>query len=484
MFKINLPDSEIVLCENITKGFFELSNTERFEELPDFHRFVVHSKPSEKSLIKTEIWLPKDWNGIYLGTGNGGMGGSIRYEALANYLRFGYAVANTDLGTSYGVKFGYNNPEVWKDFGWRATYLMTVCAKAIIEKFYGRKHSFSYFLGGSTGGQQALSLAQRFPKEYNGIFAGVHANNRTQLHTYFMWNYNCAHNSKGEAMFSSEDVLKIYNCAVNFHQIRGDGEKGDDFVSRPVTSKEEVLEFVEFIAEQIPEYSKEQIDALLKIYLGPVNPVTNKQIYSGMPIGSEIFHGGLGDAIGKSVPHYFPIKWVFGVDFKPEEFNFSSDLDKLNFALADDTNANNPDLTEFYENGGKLLAVCGTADACVPFQDAIYYYSRVKKCLGEDVTDSFYRCYIMPGKEHGVNGRGTNVFWRTPEGGGAVDILRSWVEKGESPNMLYAIGYNNRKAENGVRFKRKVYPVDSPDSSFSTEEFIKTPLCDDEYLNL
>lgn len=427
--------------------------------------------------------MPKNWNGIYIGSGNGGMGGSIMYEPLAGLVRLGYAVANTDLGTSYGVRYGYNNPEIWKDFGWRATYLMTICAKAIIKEFYGKTPDYSYFLGGSTGGQQAHSLAQRFPKEYNGIFAGVHANNRTHVHTYFLWNYICAHNSVGDALFTPEDALKIYDCAVKFHQLRGDGEKGDDFVSRPVTSRKNIAEYVDFIAEQIPEYTKEQLDALLKIYSGPINPVTKKQIYSGMPIGSEIYHAGLGDVV-KSVPHNFIFKWVFGLDFKPEQFDFDVDMDRLNSVLAAETNANNPDLTEFYENGGKFLAVCGTADACIPFQDAINFYSRVKKCLGSDITNSFYRCYVMPGKEHGVIGRGTNVFWRTPEGGSAIDILRHWVEEGEAPDELYAVSFIDNKANNGIKFKRKVYPVDSPNSSFSTKELGQIPLCDDEYLNL
>ena len=96
---------------------------------------------------------------------------------------------------------------------------MTVCAKAIIKEFYKKTPKYSYFLGGSTGGQQALSLAQRFPKEYNGIFAGVHANNRTNLHTYFLWTYLCAHNNNGEALFSSEDVLKIYCLKIQLFYI-------------------------------------------------------------------------------------------------------------------------------------------------------------------------------------------------------------------------------------------------------------------------
>lgn len=70
------------------------------------------------------------------------------------------------------------------------------------------------------------------------------------------------------------------------------------------------------------------------------------------------------------------------------------------------------------------------------------------------------------------------------DGGGAVDILRHWVENGEAPDMLYAVGYIDHKAENGIKFKRKVYPVDNPNTSFFTKQLEQMYLCDDEYLNL
>jgi len=56
------------------------------------------------------------------------------------------------------------NPEVWKDFGFRATHLMTVAAKQIVRAHYGKEPEFSYFSGGSTGGQQALQEAQRLSR--------------------------------------------------------------------------------------------------------------------------------------------------------------------------------------------------------------------------------------------------------------------------------------------------------------------------------
>ena len=39
-----------------------------------------------------------DWNQRFEGTGNGGFAGKISYGALAEGLRRGFAVANTDMG--------------------------------------------------------------------------------------------------------------------------------------------------------------------------------------------------------------------------------------------------------------------------------------------------------------------------------------------------------------------------------------------------
>ena len=53
---------------------------------------------------------------------------------------------------------------------------MTLKGKAITQAFYGTSPRFSYFVGCSKGGQQALMEAQRFPDDYNGIIGGDPAN--------------------------------------------------------------------------------------------------------------------------------------------------------------------------------------------------------------------------------------------------------------------------------------------------------------------
>lgn len=41
----------------------------------DFCRVALNYNTSSTSRVYTEHWLPKDWSGRFLGTGNGGIGG-------------------------------------------------------------------------------------------------------------------------------------------------------------------------------------------------------------------------------------------------------------------------------------------------------------------------------------------------------------------------------------------------------------------------
>lgn len=284
--KIKTLFSEITEVERIENGCFK-NETETFSDLPSLCRVVIVSKPGKGSLINSELWLPDNWNGVFIGCGNGGMAGAIRYEKLTYYSKLGYAVANTDMGTSGDRNRGIDNPDVWKDFGWRATHVMTEISKAIIKEYYGKKESYSYFVGESTGGQQAYSEAQRFPEDYNG-----------------------------------------------------------------------------------------------------------------MPIGSEVYTCGIEMCQKEESPFFYPFIWAFGEDYDGYEFDFSADLQKIHSKLSSDLNANNTDLSKFYDSGGKLMAYSGSADPCVPYPDAIKYYNRVcEKMGGYEIVKSFFKFYILPGKQ-------------------------------------------------------------------------------------
>ena len=168
--------------------------------MPAFCRVAVTAKPTSDSDIKVEVWLPDAWNGKLLGTDNGGFSGAINYAGLASAITKGYAAVSTDTGHSGDqMDFGIGHPEKIVDWAHRAVHEMTVLAKAVVEKARGRAPLHSYFTGCSTGGQQALSEAQRYPADYDGIVAGDPGNNRVHLIYGFLWSWLATHDAIGKA---------------------------------------------------------------------------------------------------------------------------------------------------------------------------------------------------------------------------------------------------------------------------------------------
>jgi feruloyl esterase len=86
------------------------------------------------SEIKVEIWLPRapQWNGKFLGTGNGGYSGAIGYQDMRTALERGYATAGSNTGHDGGdLKFGIGHPEKTRDWAYRAIQVMTDTAMVV-----------------------------------------------------------------------------------------------------------------------------------------------------------------------------------------------------------------------------------------------------------------------------------------------------------------------------------------------------------------
>jgi feruloyl esterase len=199
-FKI--PNTTITLAEIVVAGAFTpptaLPPAGTFgglvlgsqKNLPEFCRIAAVSRPTEDSEIQFEVWMPANWNGKFMGVGNGGMGGSISYPLLSGVLARGYATASTNTGHQGRINDGsyaLDHREKVIDFGYRAVHEMTAVAKQLIAAYYGRTAKFSYWNGCSTGGRQALTEAQRFPADYDGIIAGAPANSLTHLQASSIW---------------------------------------------------------------------------------------------------------------------------------------------------------------------------------------------------------------------------------------------------------------------------------------------------------
>ena len=178
--------------------------------LPAFCRVQITSRPTSNSAIGIEVWLPENWNGKYLQSGNGGFAGTVPYTALARNIQRGYAAAGTDDGHADPVgtdaSWALGHPQKIIDFGFRALKETTDKAKTVIKAFAGTGPQYSYFAGCSDGGREALMEGQRYPNDFDGIVVGDPANNNGSPYCPVIWD------TSGAACLDRPPISLQPNC--------------------------------------------------------------------------------------------------------------------------------------------------------------------------------------------------------------------------------------------------------------------------------
>lgn len=94
---------------------------------------------------------------------------------------------------------------------------------------------------------------------------------------------------------------------------------------------------------------------------------------------------------------------------------------------------NNPDLSAFERDGGKILIWHGLADEIVFPQGTIQYYQRVQDTLGAQNTATFARLFLAPGAQHCAPAAG-------PASANPLQDVVNWVEHGQAPATILATG--------------------------------------------
>lgn len=373
---LTIPDTAIASAVPVHAGPFSPGEPQRAgaPAFPAFCRVIAVARPVADSEIRLEVWLPaaETWNGKLLGIGNGGYAGALSYSETETALRQGYAVAGSDTGHSGGdLKFGMGHPEKIADWAFRAVHVMTDTAKVIVRSYYGRFAAHSYFSGCSTGGQQALTEAQRFPEDYDGIVAGAPGANRVRLNVGFLWSWLAVHKDGAEVLPASK--LPVINQAAVSDCDALDGVK-DGFIGDSRACKFDPGALLCKGADAANCLTAAQVSAVRAVYDGARNPRTGEQLYPGWARGSEASGGARpGGWSGYFARQPEPARldfWRFWVFHDPDwdfrTFDFDRDIayadSKLSFLTAND-----PDLTRFKQRGGRLLMYQGWADRlCLP----------------------------------------------------------------------------------------------------------------------
>jgi len=408
-----------------------------------FCRVIGFSTPTSDSHIGFEVWLPipETWNGKYIGIGNPGFVGDVRYAGLAREVSRGSAAASTDTGHA-DVNVTSEAPDAWAighpekvtDWGHRAVHETTVAAKAVIRAYYGKPEKLSFWSSCHEGGNQALTEAQKYPNDFDGIAAGDPAYYITHLQAgseYLAW-VNVKDGVKAPGYIPPAKFPVIHRAALDACDAL-DGVK-DGIIESPTRCHFDPKTI------QCPgkaDYSfcltGPQVETARKIYEG-AKFNDGRQIYPGFEPGSEAFWGvmisgpdplSINNGFFKSVVFEDP-KWdyhTFDVD------RDTKTAESKDGALVD---SHNPDLSAFKAHGGKLLIYQAWEETAVPPRSMVDYYQSVLAKMGDTAeTRNFVRLFMVPGMGNcpgfGFGDDGTFD---------ALAVVTKWRETGVAPDSI------------------------------------------------
>ncbi|MEV6906028.1 tannase/feruloyl esterase family alpha/beta hydrolase [Amycolatopsis sp. NPDC051071] len=415
--------------------------------------------------IKLRVALPTQWNRHALMFGGGGYDGTIPNIA-ANVpfgpsdqpapLARGYVTFASDSGhqatpgfppsTTLDGSFGLNDEAV-RNFAGDALKKTRDAAMYLVGKRYsGAKPSHSFFAGGSSGGREALAVAQRWPADFDGVISAYPAWNAASLDLFF--GYEARLLAEPGAFPGPAKQALLYRGVIAACD-RDDG-LGDGVVSNPdgCHFTPWTLRCAGGLDSGDSCLSDKQIRAVERIS----SPLywnyrlrSGERGYPGFPFlsGATMTTALLG--MGTQAPAVpMPTTSGYGPQFWDQWVRYFITRDPAYNSLTVDPrhpgrwtrriaelsalqDVNDPDLRPFARAGGKLLLLHGAADELVSSRSTAEYFQRVQQVVGRHDTDRFARFYVVPGANH------VNVGAAFAAGWDSLTALERWVEHGAAP---------------------------------------------------
>ncbi len=438
---------------------------------PEFCKIIGTISPVDPSapMITFQLNVPTTWNGKALQYGGGGFNGTLitglgpaldAPPGVLTPLGQGYATFGTDSGHQVASlpepqAFALND-EALENFAYASYKKVRDVAVEIIVKRYGRRPTRVYYMGSSEGGREGLTMAQRFPADYEGIISRVPVINWTALqhagHRSGLGQQGGGWLNPAKVRLVSLAVLKACDALdglsdgiVSNYLACGSAFKGETLRCPTGTDEGDAC----LGAAQVAA-----IEALHAPFEFPFALANGVRAYPGFGYGGEAQPGGFPQWVTGTRAATFPApagsalgqQWSYGSaavryfvlrNGQANPFSYSpavhTDRVRQISALMDSTN---PDLSAFAAHGGKLIVKEHMADyAQSPFA-GIGYYQSVVASMGQLVVDQFMRLYVTPGVAHGGGGVSGTTGEPIPQYVDLLGALDRWVEGNEPPADL------------------------------------------------
>ena len=447
-------------------------------------------KSSHGREINFRVVLPGSWTMRSAQMGGGGMNGTIPNltggEANA-LLQRGFVTYGSDSGhqQSFGPRGATPagpsgadwalSDEAIKNLGYMQLKKTHDAAMALIERLYGSRARYNYFIGTSQGGREALTVAQRYPADYDGVAANVPIVSFSSLmlapeliRIQEKPAANWVSPAKTEAIRAefvrqcdkldglADGIINNYMaCRAIFDMSQGATNRNPWAAKRCPDNTDSNSQD----ASAAACFTDGQISTLKLVYSRYkfATPLAHGSKTFGMwvpttdPSGSGLianvrFNGQEGAAPGAQNHSHLGVLGVTGFLMKdttanPLDYVEGGKWNARREELSQWLDSTNPDLSAFAKRGGKMIVAIGTNDSLASPGAQLDYYQAVLDKMGRASVDEFARLYVIPQTGHGltgssytINGDGRTIpAAQIPSRFDRISMLLDWVEKGTAP---------------------------------------------------
>jgi hypothetical protein len=407
-----------------------------------------------------ELRLPANWNRRLLFQGGGGLNGVLS-PAMGNVSGFtsalgrGFAVVSTDSGhrgrSAVDTRFGADQ-QAKLDFAYQAVARTTREAKGLLQRYYGSKPDYSYYMGCSTGGREAMMAAQRLPLEFNGVVAGNPSYNLTRIAANQVWSLQTVtriapKDASGKPLMHeafTDAQLKGISDAVLQQCDALDGLRDgmvNDFQACKFDPRNQVCgkSGAPGAAQCLTAV---QADGLRDIMGGARNS-RGESLYGAFTYDTGIatpawrsMHLGSATSepanasLGRDTLREFSISPPDPA-LDPRKFDFDRDMIRTSETAAiNDAVATL--LSTFAGRGSKMIVYHGLSDQAMATGSLTAWYEQLSPRNAAGPQD-WARLFLIPGMTHCAGGQSTDQF-------DMLTAIQDWVEKGQAPDRVIASG--------------------------------------------
>lgn len=418
------------------------------------------------------LQLPDVWQQRFFLMGVGGNAGTLRPSVnqldRLSALGKGYAVIVQDSGhVGNGTDAGWLRTPDGKqdqakiiDFFYRAAHDVTMTGKKFAQAYYAAPVQHAYFDGCSTGGRMALSEAERYPTDFDGIIAGDPAMDYRS--TLLRFSVQKAALSSTDA-YLSPDTLRMVDKLVTARCDAIDGA-ADGLVQDPAACPVKAGDLICRDGATTDCLTPEQ-GLVLQAYTTPLHDRHGHFLYPGWaitnlsgPRGASYWNTGDTapdlahlDAPWGDDPDAAPRGWTYArqalsywMGLGPQQSIQALDIDpktntvgdrllaKVDHTFAPAETKNPIKLLPFIAQGRKLILYHGTSDPAIPSARTILFYRDLAARLhGMAKAQMSVRLFLVPGMQHCSGGIGPDRF-------DTLSAIEAWVEHGKPPAVIAA----------------------------------------------